>query len=75
MSYMWMINNFYMVLTNITLITSSKKRENDTIAEIHSDLRHVTIAQHFFGGEGLHDRLVSSYNVAVFYYCFALVIR
>ena len=27
-----------------------KERENDTINEIYSDLRYVTIAQHLVGG-------------------------
>ena len=45
------------------------KRENDTINEIHSDLRYITIAQHL--GGGVHDPLVIAYNVALFYYCFA----
>ena len=47
-----------------------KERENDTINEIHSDLRHVTIAQHL--GGGVHVRLVIAYNVALFYHCFAI---
>ena len=42
----------------------SKKRENDTINEIHSDLRHVTIAQHLEGG--VHVWRVITYNVALF---------
>ena len=47
----------------------TKKREIDTINEIHSDLRHVTIAQHL--GGGVHVQLVIAYNIALFYYCFA----
>ena len=43
----------------------TKKREIDTINEIHSDLRHVTIAQ-LLGG-GVHVRLVIAYNIALFY--------
>ena len=50
-----------------------KERKNVTINEIHSDLRHVTIAQHL--GGGVHIRLVITYNVALFYYCFALFSR
>jgi len=50
-----------------------KKRENDTISEIHFELRHVTFVQHLVGG--VHVRLVIAYNVALFYYCFALSIR
>ena len=50
-----------------------KERVNDTINEIHSDLRHVTITQQL-GGE-VHVWLVSAYNVALFYYYFALFSR
>ena len=47
-----------------------KERDNDTINDIHSDLRNVTIAQHL--GGGLHVWLVIAYNVALIYYCFAI---
>ena len=47
----------------------TKKREIDKINEIHSDSRHVTIAQHL--GGGVYFRLVIAYNIALFYYCFA----
>ena len=71
-------------LANIALKTSSryapglslmvnyypKKRENDTINDIHSDLRHITIAQHL--GDGVHVWLVIAYSVALFNYCFAI---
>ena len=50
-----------------------KERENDTINEIYSDLRHVTIAQHLGGGVDVW--LVITYNVALFYYCFAVFSR
>ena len=50
-----------------------KERENVTINEIHSDLRHVTIAQYLRGG--VHVWLVITYNVALFYYCFAIFSR
>ena len=46
-----------------------KKREIDTINEIHPDLRHVTIAQHL--GGGVHVWLMTAYKVALFYYCIA----
>ena len=42
-----------------------KERENDTINEIYSDLRHVTIAQHLGGWVDVW--LVITYNVALFY--------
>ena len=47
-----------------------KECENVTINEIYSDLRHVTIAQHLGGGVDVW--LVITYNVALFYYCFAV---
>ena len=47
-----------------------KERENDTINEIHSDWRHVTISEHL--GGGVHVWLMIAYNVALFYYCFAI---
>ena len=50
-----------------------KERENDTINEIHSDLRHVMTAQHL--GGGVRVWLVIAYNVALFYYCFAIFSR
>ena len=50
-----------------------KDRENDTINEIYSDLRHVTIAQDLGGGVVVW--LVITYNVALFYYCFAVFSR
>ena len=55
-----------------------KERENYTINEIYSDLRHVTsrhvtIAQHLGGCVGVW--LVITYNVALFYYCFAVISR
>ena len=50
-----------------------KERENVTISEIHSDLRHVTIAQHL--GGGVHVWLVITYKVALFYDCFATFSR
>ena len=55
-----------------------KERENDTINGIHFVLRHVTsrhvtIAQHL--GGGVNVWLVITYNVALFYYCFAIITR
>ena len=50
-----------------------KERENYPINEIYSDLRHVTIAQHLGGGVDVW--LVITYNVALFYYCFAVFSR
>ena len=50
-----------------------KERENDTINEIHTNLSHVTTAQHLGGGVDVW--LVITYNVARFYYCFALFSR
>ena len=50
-----------------------KEREHYTVNEIHSDLRHVTIAQHL--GDGVHVWLVIAFNVALFYYCFAIFSR
>ena len=50
-----------------------KERENDTINEIYSDLRHVTIAKHLGGWVDVW--LVITYNVALFYYCFAVFSR
>ena len=50
-----------------------KERENDTINEIHSDLRQVTIAQHLGGWVDVW--LVITYNVALFYYCIAVFSR
>ena len=46
------------------------ERDNDTINEIHSDLHHVMTAQHL--GGGVYVWLVIAYNVALFYYCFAI---
>ena len=60
----------YCVFNNVYY---SKERENDTINEIHSDLRHVTIAQHV--GGGVHVWLVIAYDVALFYYGFAIFSR
>jgi len=40
-----------------------KERESDTINEIHSDLRHVTIAQHL--GGGVNVWFVIAYNFAL----------
>ena len=50
-----------------------KERENDIINEIYSDLHHVTIAQHLGGGVDVW--LMITYNVALFYYCFAVFRR
>ena len=50
-----------------------KERENDTINEIYSDLRHVAIAQHLGGWVDVW--LVITYSVALFYYCFAIFRR
>ena len=50
-----------------------KERENVTINEIYSDLRHVAIAQHLGGGVDVW--LVITYNVALLYYCFAVFSR
>ena len=47
-----------------------KERENDTINDTYSDLRHVTIAQHLGGWVDVW--LVITYNVALFCYCFAV---
>ena len=47
-----------------------KERENYSINEIHSDLRHVTVAQHL--GGGVHVWLLNVYNLSPLYYCFAL---
>ena len=44
--------------------------EHYIINEIHSDLRHVTIAQYL--GGGVYFWLVNMYNLSLFYYCFAL---
>ena len=41
-----------------------KERENYTINEMYSDLRHVTIAQHLEGG--VHVWLGITYNIALF---------
>ena len=46
-----------------------KEREHDTINDINSDFRYVTIAQ-LIGG-GVHVWVVIAYNVALFHYCFA----
>ena len=50
-----------------------KERENDTINDIYSDLRHVTIAQHLWGWVDVWP--VITYNVALFFYCFAVFSR
>ena len=50
-----------------------KERENYIINKINSDLRHVTIAQHL--GDGVHVWLLIAYNVALFYFCFAIFSR
>ena len=50
-----------------------KERNNYTINDIRSDLRHVTIAQHV--GGGVYVWLVNVYNLALFHYCFALFSR
>ena len=55
----YVFNNYY-----------RKERENDTINEIHSDLLHVKVAQYL--GGGVHLWLVITYNVTLFYYCFAI---
>ena len=55
---------------NSVYYTKPKEREHDTINEIHSNLRHVTIVQHL--GGWVHVWLVIAYNVALFYYCFAV---
>ena len=48
----------------------TKECEDYTINKIHSDLRHVMIAQHL--GSGDHVWLVHVYNLALCYYCLAL---
>ena len=46
-----------------------KEREN----EIHSDLRHVTIAKYL--GGGVNVWFVIAYNFALIYNCFAILDR
>ena len=67
------INSVYVGQEHV-FITIRYVRENDTTNEIHSDLRHVTIAQHL-GRGGVQVWLVTAYNVALFYYYFAIFSR
>jgi len=51
-----------------------EERESNTMNELYSDLRHVTIAIAHLG-DGAYLWFVNMYNLALFYCCFAQLSR